>query len=1144
MSAKRNLLLGMLALQNNFISRAQLLAAFNAWIEDKRKSLGALLLEQKALSAEHHALLEALTDAHIRRHDNDTERSLAALSSADSARHDLEHIADADLRESLAALAELPRSDELPDACADRDPYATMSFSAPAGSSCRFRILRPYAEGGLGQVSVARDEELSRVVAIKEIKDRYAHDAGCRARFLREAAITGQLEHPGIVPVYALGTYSDGRPFYAMRFIKGDSLKEAIARFHRGSRGSGIGNRGEGGKSSTATGTTPAPDSPIPTPSFNSREFRSLLGRFLDVCNAIAYAHSRGVLHRDLKPGNIMLGKYGETLVVDWGLAKSGVSPTDDGATDSGLPDSELPATPESLLPAASASGGSETVPGSALGTPAYMSPEQAAGTLDQLGMASDVYSLGSTLYHLLTGKAPFHGGAAEVLKQVQAGDFPRPRQVQPAAPPALEAVCVKAMALGPADRYASARALADEIERWLADEPVAALPESWVARAGRWGRRHRALVTSAAVLLVTAVVALSAGVVLLRREQARTEQARQEARDNFQRAREVVDRMLVRFADSPDGLRDAPGMAELRRKVVEEALAYYEQFLDTDSTDPDVRQEAGRAYVLLGRVRQQAGKAEEAERAFLRGKELFTGLTEEFPTGSAYHLGLAQCQTRLGALYQDQKRFAEACAEYRAAATRCEQLTAKAPDDPRSLFQLAAARNRLGIALREMGEAAAAEAEYRAALPVAQALAGRPDATPDERGAVAHPRNNLANLYTARTEWAKALAELDAVVLIWRGLADEFPKAAEYRSLLAAVEANRIDPLLGLGRKDDAVKAAETSLDLRQRLADDFPTVPGYQLDLAKAHYNQGVTLRDMGQVALAEQSFASAIAAMRKPARALPDLPEYRLMLGRALSTRAALRGQLRRAKDAEDDYRAALVEFRGVVTAHASVRSYRDRLAHTYNNLGKLLINQNRAAAADEPLREAALLWRALRQEAPDEPAYSSSLGMLLGNQAAVCWAGDDLAGARRLLDEAVACHTRALTVSPKHAEYRQQAAREWTRLGDLALQQGDHATGVAAAEHLLTLPGTRADQFYTLACACGRAIAAAEKDAALSPPRRAEAIRAYTARAVASLREVQRDRPFIIIGASAEEDLAPLRARVDLKAALADSPSTAK
>jgi len=370
------------------------------------------------------------------------------------------------------------------DVNADRS--AAYSVGSITSDGQRFRVLRPHARGGLGAVIVALDTELHREVALKTILDRHADDPTSRARFLLEAEVTGGLEHPGIVPVYGLGTYDSGRPYYALRFIKGDSLKEVIEHFH-----GEPGRVSAGSQSRTRSAKTRGANaSPL--------AFRQLLRRFLDVCDPVEYAHSRGVLRRDIKPGNIIVGKHGETLVVDWGLAKA------QGRPDAG-PSDERPLVP-SL-----ASGSSETLPGRALGTPAYMNPEQARGDLEHLGPRSDVYSLGATLYRLLTGKPPFEGDAINVIEAVQRGAFQPPRSLVPSIDQALEAVCQKAMALDPADRYETPKALAEDVERWMADEPVAAYRESWVRTLTRWLTRHRTGVTAVGAAMLVALAGLGA---------------------------------------------------------------------------------------------------------------------------------------------------------------------------------------------------------------------------------------------------------------------------------------------------------------------------------------------------------------------------------------------------------------------------------------------------------------------------------------------------------------------------------------------------------------------------------------------------------------------------------------------------------
>jgi eukaryotic-like serine/threonine-protein kinase len=380
---------------------------------------------------------------------------------------------------------------------------------------------RHHAQGGQGVVLAAHQEELNRTVAVKRIRPEKLYAATRRRRFLREAVITAQLQHPGVVPIYGLGHDNNG-PFYSMPLIDGQTLEEAIAAYHHDEY-----SRGDPGN--------------------RSLRFRELLHHFITICQTIAYAHDQGVIHRDLKPSNVMLGLYGETLVMDWGLAKRsrGNDAVDEFGEDT---------------PSPSPSSDDLTATGAVLGTPRYMSPEQAKG--ETVGPASDIFALGLILYAILTGKPAFdetnlHG--SDPFKAVREATIVPLRIREPSLPSALGAICLKSLAARPVDRYPSARALAEDLSKWLADEPVGAYRDPFAERARRWVKRNRTAVTGATAALVVGLVGLAAVSAVLAQSNAdltaanaNTQRALSESEESLQQAR-AVSAFLVGAFRSPD---------------------------------------------------------------------------------------------------------------------------------------------------------------------------------------------------------------------------------------------------------------------------------------------------------------------------------------------------------------------------------------------------------------------------------------------------------------------------------------------------------------------------------------------------------------------------------------------------------------
>jgi hypothetical protein len=390
----RNLLFGVLALQADLLTPARFAEACSAWAGRKNAPLADLLVERGWLTLADRDDVEKLLRRKLAKHGGDAKASLGEVTT-DPVRQSLAGVQDADVRQSLDGPATPPQGHVL----------LTTAYVPAAGE--RYTLSRLHATGGIGRVWLAHDAGLGRDVALKELRPERAGQPALWARFLREAQVTGQLEHPGIVPVYEVGQRPDDRaPFYTMRFVRGRTLAEAARSYHE-RRGRGAAGR---------------------------LELRELLSAFTGVCQAVAYAHSRGVLHRDLKPQNVVLGDYGEVIVLDWGVAKVTGEADGDAATR------PPPVTLEGE------GSRDQTVAGQVLGTPAYMAPEQAEGRLDLLDARADVYGLGAVLYEVLCGQPPFAGGATtEVLRRVVHDAPAPPRAVVAGVSRALEAVCLKA---------------------------------------------------------------------------------------------------------------------------------------------------------------------------------------------------------------------------------------------------------------------------------------------------------------------------------------------------------------------------------------------------------------------------------------------------------------------------------------------------------------------------------------------------------------------------------------------------------------------------------------------------------------------------------------------------------------------------
>jgi serine/threonine protein kinase/tetratricopeptide (TPR) repeat protein len=767
------------------------------------------------------------------------------------------------------------------------DAGSTDSFQTPPGNwpattaagqlpdalhaTAVYEPRRRHAMGGQGEVLVAHHRELDRLVALKRVRPDRLHEQA-RRRFLREAAITARLQHPGIVPVYAIGQDQDG-PFYTMPLVEGQTLSEAIAEFH-------------------------GDEALKRDPGRRSLKFRGLLQRFVAVCETIAYAHDRGVTHRDLKPSNIILGAYGETLVMDWGLAKShrgdDPGPKDDGDAPSPSP------SPEAL-----------TATGAVMGTPRYMSPEQARG--EPASPASDIFSLGLILYEILTGRPTFDPANVknmDLLEAVRQVAIAPPRSHDASLPRALEVICLKALAADPEARYPSARALSSDLEKWLADEPVSAWRESWTRRLNRWVKRHRTGVTSAAAAGIVALVGMAivsavqtkarndldrkkdeltlANIHLTSTNEALNIQ-RERSEANETQAIDAVKRFGDVIAEEPL-LKDTPELRDLRKRLLQGPLAFFRGLRERLQADRDTRPEAlvqlAEAMHDYAHLTDEVGDQQDGLKAHEDSLAIWEGLTRDEPDNPRYQRGLATIHDCRGNFLWATGQPAGARRAYESALAIWRRLADDHPTVTQFQRDLAISHNDLGILLGATGQPAEARRAYEAALAIQRKLAeGHPTVTQYQRD-LANSHNDLGILLGATGQPAEAREAFESALAIRRKLAEDHPTITQYQGELADSHNCLAYMLSATGQPAEARRSYEAALTIRRKLAEDHPEAPDFASGL-------GATLNNLALIDLDEKHFdkaradlQEAIAWQKKALATNPRNPQYRQFLSNHLT------------------------------------------------------------------------------------------------------------------------------------------------------------------------------------------------------------------------------------------------------------------
>lgn len=750
-------------------------------------------------------------------------------------------------------------------AVASRDSGPNLASIEPILSASSrlgdFMIKDEIGRGGMGIVYAAEQISLGRKVALKTLPFAAVMDQKQVARFKNEAQAAAGLQHPNIVPVYGVGC-ERGVHYFSMQMIEGQSLEHAIAQL-----------RGDAGPDRQAAPSKTTANHFSTYKSIRSREFARSVARLgQQAADALHYAHENGVVHRDIKPSNLLLAADGKLWITDFGLARIRNS-------------------------------GNLTLTGDLLGTARYMSPEQAAARMHEVDHRTDIYSLGITLYELLTLQPAFEGDTRQSLLRAVETETPvPPRHLNPSIPVDLETIVLKAIEKNRDDRYSSAAALAEDLEHFLDGRPTLAKRPGLNEHLYRWVGRHRRLVLAGTAVLTMALLILSGAALLVRAEQQRTETEAERAALYLRETQRAVDNF---GALVDQRLEHLPGSSGLRAELLGELEKYYSAFLLQAGDDPSFAVDLATTQFRLGAVRQRIGDYQQATVSYASALEAFQKLRRQHPDDADLLADVALCHNNLGQVAAKQGDEQAARAWYQKSISLFSNLAALG--HPRGQAGLGRGQMNLGLLLSRQGDREASSVLNQAC----ETLRVLALASPDDLNVIdqlALCENNLASVVLPNDP-TRAETLLQHAIERYQRLVAARPASPEHRSDQALALGNLAAVLARRNQNTQAIALLRDSIEHRKMLTELEPEVRSHAQDLVLAHQQMGQLLVGSGQWTEAKTAYLAAYQQLNQLVDT--DQQDHRSLsnLARTTSNLALIESHLGNQKQAEDYFTEAI-------------------------------------------------------------------------------------------------------------------------------------------------------------------------------------------------------------------------------------------